>query len=229
MLKLKLTKDVIKMKSRYIKVLGERICKGWCKLTWLVICSLSCVTYANTATNWHLEKQKDHIYIYSQDKAGSDFLQIKVEVTLAANLADVVSVFGDGSECLKWQSRCLSSKVVKKVNENENLVYTSIDMPWPLTSRDFIFHSLFNVDAKTNVTTLALSPSTEVVIKSDLVRAKSNVLYTIEAIDKLSTKFTMLIHTDLGGDIPPSFVNSSIVGELYDDMVLLVSLVEASN
>jgi hypothetical protein len=194
-----------------------------------MMCLLSCTAYANTASDWHLEKQEEQISVYSREKADSDFLQIKVEVTLAANIADVVSVFGDGSECLQWQSRCLSSKVVEKVNENEHLVYTSIDMPWPLTSRDFIFHSLFNVDAKTNVTTLALSPSTEVVIKSDLVRAKSNVLYTIEAIDKLSTKFTMLIHTDLGGDIPPSFVNSSIVGELYGDMVLLVSLVEASN
>lgn len=212
------------------------MCNGWRKFSWLMMCLLSCTAYANTASDWHLEKQEEQISVYSREKADSEFLQIKVEVALAANIADVVSVFGDGSECLQWQSRCMSSKVLRRINENETLVYTSIDMPWPLTSRDFIFHSLFKVDAKTNVTTLTLSPYSEqdkelepeFDIKSDLVRAKSNVLYTIEAIDELSTKLTMLIHTDLGGDIPPSFVNSSLVDELYGDMVLLVTLVGAS-
>lgn len=202
------------MQSRYMnEILG---------LTWLLVSTFSSETYANS--EWRLEKQKDQISIYSQEKTGSEFSQIKVEVVLPVSPRALYAQFGDGSECLQWQQRCESSKIIKHINENEKLIYTIINMPWPLSDRDFIFHLSFNIDTKTKVITISLTPSSDVEVESDLVRAKSNAQYRIEPINGSSSKLTMLIHTELGGDILPSFVNSSIVDELYSDTVLLASL-----
>jgi len=206
---------MIQMQSRYMN--------GLFGLTWLLVCTFSRLTYANS--EWNLEKQENGISVYSQEKVGSEFLQIRIEVTLAANVGDVVSAFGDGSECLLWQKSCLSSKVVKTINENEKLIYTTIDMPWPLASRDFLFHSSDKIDPTTKIFTLALRPSSELEINPDFVRGKSNVLYQVEALDEVSSKLTMLIHTDIGGDVSPIFVNAKIVDELYGDILKLKSLV----
>lgn len=219
-----------------MKVLSERMCNGWLKFSWLMMCLLSCTAYANTASDWHLEKQEEQITVYSKEKADSEFLQIKVEALLSANIAAVISHFGDKSECWDWQERCLSLNVVKEINLNEKLVHTVIDMPWPLTSRDFLLHSSVNVDPTTKIVTLALRPYSEKELdngvdldtKSEFVRGKSDVVYTMEPISKSSTKLTILMHTELGGDIPPSFVNSRLADDLYGSTVFLRSLLNQS-
>lgn len=195
-------------------------------------------SFGRNVQNWHLEKQTKQLSIFSAKKIDSDFLQIKAEINFVSPSEKVLAQFGEGNECWQWQGRCASSKIVKQLNKNEKIVYTTINMPWPLTDRDFLFYSLFNFDVETQTTTLTLSPATNkqaenLVLQTDLVRAKSNIVYTVHPIPKTSTtaystKLTILMHTDLGGDISPSFVNQKLVDELHEDIIILIKLVERS-
>lgn len=190
----------------------------------LLLTTISVEVYSDVLANWQLEKQTKHTSIYTREKPNSEFLQVKAQVTLPANWTKVVAQFSDGNKCWGWQGRCSSVKIIKKINEDERLIHTVIDMPWPVSNRDFVFYTALTFNSATKVTNLTLTPAEDVDYPSDLVRAKSNIQYTMTPISADTTQLNILMHTEFGGDMPASFVNSKLVDELFSDIEDLTSL-----
>lgn len=190
----------------------------------LLLSTISIDVYSDVPADWQLEKQTKNISIYTREKPNSKFLQVKAEVTLSANSTKVVAQFSDDNKCWDWQGRCSSVNIIKNINENERLMYTVIDMPWPVSNRDFLFYTTLSFNSATKITNLTLTPAEDVDYPSDLVRAKSNIHYIITPMSEESTQLNILMHTEFGGDIPARFINSKLVDELFSDIEDLASL-----
>lgn len=194
---------------------------------------------ASANNPWTLSKSASNILIFTRELKDSPFLNVKAEVTFNHASVNVEAQFTAGHECWPWQGRCSSSKVLATMPQQTQIVYTTLDMPWPVSDRDFLFYSVLQKSPAKGMTKLTLRPvTTELTDDSQshylkptkkFVRASSNIEYTIVSLGPKKSKLTILMHTDLGGDISPSFVNTKLVDELYKDIKSLIKLVETTN
>ena len=183
-------------------------------------------SHAVSDYGWKLQHSTNTIKLYSRKVAGSEFIQTKAEVKITTHVSDLLAIFGDGSECLKWQERCYSSRIIQQISEQELYAYSVIDLPWPVSNRDFVFHSLVTVDPLTKTTKLTFSPAKNMYPKTKYIRATSNISYSLREFTTSSSVLTITMHTEFGGSISPRIINSILVDELQDDIDNLLSLLK---
>lgn len=182
---------------------------------------------ADLDPEWHLEIKKSDMSVFTRKLAHSSFLQVKAEVNLPVPIAKVIKQFGDGSQCWQWAKRCQKSELLEQKSPNEFITHTVLNFPWPVTDRDFVFHTKKEVNQSLNVITLTLSPAKIKHISKNYVRAYGNIQYQLQAIDVSNSKLIITMHTEFGGDMPPAFVNSRLANELADDIEQLKLLLKA--
>lgn len=231
-----------------------------------LIMSLVCFSYVidvNAATDkqsdWTLEYKNPHTAIYTRpynvDRARetvsaleiaptnkmpktSDFLEVKSEVKINAPLNAVLPYFQGENGCWQWQLKCKSSVILEKINDHRQVVYTVVNMPWPITDRDFVFdanvsehHDVSGQAAnKKLVISLAPYPNPELYNKekSKLVRATSNIVYELTASADNKTQLNIYMHTDFSGSISPKLINGRLVDSLRDDIDALLQLIDGN-
>lgn len=171
-----------------------------------------------TKTKWEKQKQTESYEIYSANKDGSEFLQIRAIVNVTADFESVAKEFGSSGKCWRWQSRCKRVKL----SDDFTKLYSLIDMPWPLTDRDFLFTISTDLDQQAGTFSLILQPDTETINQSKYVRGTSNINYLIEKIASDQTRVTIHMHTEFGGDVSSSLINGKLVSSLEEDIELLL-------
>lgn len=194
----------------------------------LLLLALLNPSYAVPDNAWQLHHSTSTIKLYSRKVAGSEFIQTKAEVNITRSVDDVMLMFGDGSACLEWQKRCYSSRVIKKISEQELYAYSIIDLPWPVLNRDFVFHSVLTEDPLTKTTTLTLSPADGLYPKTKYIRATANISYSFKEAGASSNILTIIMHTEFGGRISAKIINSILIDELEDDVHNLISLLKGN-
>ena len=100
------------------------------------------------------------------------------------------------------------------------MVYTVVNMPWPITDRDFIFdakvteHSAASAQGLIKRVVISLTPHSNPgqynKEKSKLVRATSNIVYELTASSDNKTQLNIYMHTDFSGSISPKLINCVI-------------------
>lgn len=173
---------------------------------------------------WQLAHQQKGMLIHTRAVPGSDYLQVKARVDIAAARSDIKTFFSNTGECWQWQSRCSSTQILETLSDTSQRVYTTIDMPWPLSDRELVFVTNIEVDDVNRSTKLTLFPSEYPKSSNKLVRARSTIEYEIRSINAAQSVLTVLMHTDFGGDISASFINPKLVDTLRADITKLIEL-----
>lgn len=176
--------------------------------------------------NWQLHQEKDGIAVYTRPVADSPFLQVKGTVALNSPAARVSELMGDGNGCAQWRTTCKSSTVLEQVSDAERYIYLVLDLPWPAADRDLVMHSKTVVDAASQTATVELVSDSSKHPAQDYVRAESQGKFVIRAIGEDRVEFTYIMHTDLGGDLPPRAVNSRLAETTLDELIRLRKLAE---
>ncbi len=180
------------------------------------------------ASEWQQQIKHDAYSIFTRHFESSDYLQVKAEVKINAPVSSISPYFSASDRCWQWQLRCGSTKLLKSDSANKNTVYVVVDMPWPIDDRDFVFDTAYYESPADNSITLTISPS-EIEHKSDYVRAKSNVKYTLSPVTENKTLLSILMHTEFGGSTPALFINGMLHKELKNDLEALIELVSNEN
>jgi hypothetical protein len=187
--------------------------------------ALSCAA-VSTEAQWTLEKDQEHIQLYTRAVAGSPFLEVKAVTLINAPLRKVADAFGDGNGCSAWRALCKSSEVLSMVSDTERYVYLVLDLPWPLSDRDMVIHSTTQIDPASKTATVQLKPASSKLPAKDYVRAESSGEYTIKVISDEQVEFTYIMHTDLGGDLSPEVINPQVASSTFTDIAQLRLLAE---
>ena len=202
--------DVIRKTLSLIIVLSPAVCA---------------VAYA-TGTPWALEQDEGRIQIHTRDVAGSPFLEVKATALINAPIAHVAAVMGDGEGCSAWRAMCKSSELLGTTSDTERTVYMVLDLPWPISDRDMVIHSVVDIDLEAQTVTVEMQSASEKHQAQNYVRAITNGQYQIKALDEEQVVLTYIMHTDLGGDLSADLVNPRVTASTYEDIKRLQALAE---
>lgn len=193
----------------------------------LLMLSLAVSARAFTAqAQWTLAQDEGNIQIYTRPVADSPFLEVKAVVLLNAPIEKVAVAMGDGEGCGEWRAMCKSSKVLSTPSDTERYVYLVLDLPWPLSDRDMVIHSIAHIDIAARTVTVQLEDASSEQPETEHVRAISSGSYQIKAMGDGKAEFTYTLHTDLGGNLSPDMINPRVTASTYDDIKRLQALAE---
>jgi len=186
----------------------------------------SCAAGASDTAQWVLDKEGEQIALYTSEVEGSPFLAVKVTASIDAPIEKVLHVFGDGEGCSAWRAMCKSSQVIETVSEREHYIYMVLDLPWPISDRDLVVHSVVSSDTDSQFIRVDLNTSSDKHPITDDVRAESNGHYTLTATAKDVVEFVWVMHTDLKGKLSPGMINPQLTSATLKDVRSLIDLAE---
>jgi hypothetical protein len=162
---------------------------------------------------WKLAKQSDGIKVYTmKDPQGKAFDIFKGVCDVDAPWEVVLEVLKDLPSYTKWFPNCKESRLLKRDEKNNSVVYMVISPGWPVADRDVVFYTL-NYDSPEKVEhTISLNyikDSDGIVPRNkDYVRMLDiGGGYVLKRINKNKTTVAFTNRSDLGGNIPVSLVN----------------------
>lgn len=164
---------------------------------------------AQTGERWTLKSSSDSINIFTREIEGSKIKALKVECELEASLSQLVAVLLDVKGSEKWLYHTSSSYIVKQVSPSEFYYYSKVELPWPLSNRDFIAHLKVLQNASTKVVTID-APCVQDMVPVDpkTVRvSNSRGKWIISPAGANKIKVVYTLYTDPGGNIPAWLIN----------------------
>ena len=160
---------------------------------------------------WQLKKETDGIKVYTQSVANTDIKALKADFMMDGDMDRLASVLLDISGQKDWVYSTKSSKILKKVGEQELIYYSEKDMPWPVTNRDAVMR--IKIERPTEGTMLvSVSPVNGLVAeKNDIVRVQSSdVTWKVTQVNGSTMKVAYQASVDPGGSLPAWVTNMFI-------------------
>jgi hypothetical protein len=159
--------------------------------------------------DWILREEKEGISIYTRNFPDSKFKAIRVKCELTATLSQFVAVILDVNTGVQWVYSTKSSVLLKQVSPSELYYYSEVNIPWPLSNRDFIAHLKATQDPHTRVVTIdGPTVSDYLPVKKNIVRvARSEGKWIITPLAGRRIRVDYTLRTDPGGSIPAWMVN----------------------
>lgn len=163
----------------------------------------------NAQADWTLKRAKDGISIYTKTVSSSGLKGIRVKCSLPAKLSQMVALIMDVDAGEEWVYGTKSSVLLRKVSPSELYYYSEVDIPWPLSNRDFIAHLIVSQDPRTKVVTInGPTEATYLPVKKNIVRVNhSNGKWILTPTKNNSIQIDYTLEVDPGGTIPVWLVN----------------------
>jgi hypothetical protein len=157
---------------------------------------------------WRLKKVEDGISIYTAHTENSNFKLLKVEVTVEANINQLLAFLMDIEKQPEWVYSTKISNIVEVIAPNELIFYSEANLPWPCSNRDYIAHFVINQPKPGHVTIDSRTDPDKLPRKKGLVRVpKSIAHWDITSISNHEQKIVYTLHFDPGGVLPAWLVN----------------------
>ncbi|MGF7079354.1 START domain-containing protein [Mucilaginibacter sp. UYCu711] len=175
----------------------------------LLFCIFTNFALAQTTENWDLKENKDGVKIFTRDIENSKIKAIRVECQVQASLSQVVAALMDIRNSEEWLYHTAGNYMVKQVSPAELYYYSLIEMPWPVSNRDFIAHLKVTQDEATKAVTVdAPCLPNMVPVKPNIIRiANSKGKWVLYPVNKQEVKIIYTLHADPGGSIPAWLTN----------------------
>jgi len=166
-------------------------------------------SYSFSQANWTLKLDKDGIKIYTKNVENSSFKAIKTVCTISSSLSVLTAVLLDINSSVDWVYATKSCTLLKQISPSELFYYSEVNVPWPISNRDFIVRLKVTQDEKTKIVTVdgenrpAFLPE-----KKNIVRIKQCYSrWLIEPLHNGEVKVEYELQVDPGGSVPAWLIN----------------------
>ena len=95
---------------------------------------------------WEKKKDEDGVKVYTSKVPNSKFRAVRAEVLVKGSVSALVALVLDNSACPKWADLCKESKLIEKISDTENYIYSYNDIPFPVSDRDALTHVVWTHD-----------------------------------------------------------------------------------
>ena len=169
----------------------------------------TCYAQAQIGTNWVLKENSNGIKIFTGDVETSKVKAIRVQCEVDATLSQVVAMLMDIKGSEEWLYHTSSNYIVKQVSPSDLYYYSLVNMPWPVSNRDFIAHLMVSQNPQTKVVTIDAPCNVDMVpAKPGIVRiANSKGKWLLTPTGSNGVKIDYTLHADPGGLIPAWLTN----------------------
>ncbi|MFT5575901.1 MAG: hypothetical protein ACI89D_001421 [Bermanella sp.] len=208
-------------------------------LSCLVLCVASVTAFAEAAiADWKLERDKDNVKVFTRDVEGSSIKAFRGETTIDAELNRALALMDDTAACVEWMHTCKSPVLIGRLNPLERYSYMVNDLPWPVTDRALLLRATISQNMLDRVVTVDLvSVAPEALSEQDKARLpsekgvvlieKAKGFFRFTPIDDQHTHVEYQMHTEPGGSLSASLVNSMLVDTPYYTLKSIQSVVLA--
>jgi len=173
------------------------------RMVFVFLCS-AVPFFAEAQANWVLKKDKDAIKVYTRDTKNSSFKSVKVTCTIPGTLSQLTALLLDVSAHERWVYNTKSSHLVKQVNQNKQIYYSEIDLPWPLANREIVVVMSIVQDPVSRVLQVNIdNAENKIPVKSGTVRVPaSSVTWKVTPLLNNLLSIEYYGKADPGGSVP---------------------------
>ena len=176
---------------------------------------------AGEAMVWTLRRDREGIQVYTRSVEGSPYDAVRA-VTVLENvrLAAMVALIEDAAACPEWADRCAESYVYKRLADNESLIYTLNDMPFPVKDRDVLARVIWNQDPATRLVTI-MSQATDgemAEIEGRLRLTEANSQWYFRPLPSGAVEVSNEAHINPGSALPGWVTNMLLVDTPFETL-----------
>ncbi len=160
---------------------------------------------------WHFAYETNGINIYRRVAEGSKFIEFKATGNLRGTMSEYVSEILDTDEHPNWAPRCLETRNIEKINDQELIIYAVYAGVWPASDRDYAARmSVASAPeipiVRVDIERVELSDTP--LVATDRVHIPHlKSCWIFEQISQNLTRVELRAHVDPGGWIPAWLVN----------------------
>jgi hypothetical protein len=177
--------------------------KRFCKIAFIFLCGTVPV-YTEAQVAWVLKKDKESIRIYTRDTENSSFKSVKVTCTIPGTLSQLTALLLDVNAHKRWVYNTKTSYLVKQINQNQQIYYSEIDLPWPLANREVVVFMNIVQDPVSKVLQVNIdNAENQIPVKSGTVRVPaSSVIWKVTPLEGKLLSIEYFGQVDPGGGVP---------------------------
>lgn len=162
-----------------------------------------------TADEWRHVLRSDGVDVFEREAQVLGERAFAGIVEVDAPIEQVLPVFIDPDEREHWLYRMAEQELIEK-DEEQGMAWSErywvrVDMPFPTTDRDYVFHTEYEIhpDQRRVTANLRTVEDPRMPEQDCCVRAQSITRYNVEAIaGEQRTRIQLVVETDLGGWLP---------------------------
>ncbi len=164
--------------------------------------------------NWTLKKNKSGIQVFIRNIPGSRFKEFKAIIEVEATMTSVLRLMEDIPSYPQWFPKLKESRLLKKINSTEMILYHWMKLPIPADDRDSVFKVTATRDARTKAVTLRLTSMWDYLPeRKGITRVKQITGNWAFVPDRTrgTVTITYQMHSNPGGNLTPWMANAAVV------------------
>ena len=159
--------------------------------------------------DWTLKTDKEGIKIYTKTPDNSPFKAVKTVCNIDASLSELTAVLMDIKNCADWVYATKTCTVLKQNSPSDLFYHSEVDIPWPVSNRDFIVRLVVTQDATTKaVTVIGENKPTYLPENKNVVRIQQSYSkWLITPMPNGQLQIEYVLQVDPGGSVPAWLIN----------------------
>ncbi|GAB3695938.1 START domain-containing protein [Spirosoma flavus] len=173
--------------------------------------------------DWHLEKDKDGIRIYSRNLIGNRLKELRAQSTFQGTLSSLVAMLSDVENYPRLMYKTKTTRLLRRVSEAEIYYYIETELPWPVENRDMNVRLTFSQDPGTRVLRIQINKvADEVPPQPHAVRVVDWLaVWEVQPLPNQELKIDYHCRLNPGGSLPPWLINLTAANGPYESFKLL--------
>lgn len=178
--------------------------------------------------NWELVNSEDGIEVYTRTTESSSVKEIRIVCLVKSSMETITNFMLNASLYSSWVFKCDSSRLTKKIDNNEFSYYITLDFPFPLDDRDLYVNSTNFIDPTTGIYyARSLKGEPESTQNDEYVHiSEFESSWKISPLGNGNLQIEYKVLSNPGGDIPTWLVNLAITKGPTETMKQLIKMVE---
>jgi ribosome-associated toxin RatA of RatAB toxin-antitoxin module len=199
------------------------------KVPVLILSIMLITSFTMAKSGWNYQATKKGVAIYTRNVKNSTLDEVKVVATLQAPMEVAGAVLADVDAYPQWMADCREARVLKKVDQIDNISYVVIPTPWPVKDRDVVLRSNTRADFTRDIVVSEfeaiesnLKPPVDTYVRIRQMRGR----WVFEKMAPGKTRTTFITWADPGGAIPQWVVNMKKTENPYRTMLGMKRMVK---
>ncbi len=184
------------------------------------------VSIGTSTSDWDLITEDASTKVYTRRSSTSNLKEIRIVTQFNSDIATLKEVLTDVDGYPSWVFKCMGSKKIATINDNEFHYYLMTDMPYPVSNRDLVVHTK-NWKKNNQYFSKSVAAPEFISKKQGMVRVpKFSSAWEVTPISDQTIQIEYEASTDPGGYLPGWVVNLGITKGPINTMQSLKQEVE---
>jgi len=180
------------------------------RLLCLLLCLICTSASARAADSWEPLGTTAGVAVQRKTMADSPLFAFRGEGTFEVPIGLLITVLKTPDLAVEWVDLMTAHKVVRPLTPDQNLIYESYGLPWPLSDRDYLMTETLRYDEARRAFTIDYASVEDASMppKADHVRARAfRTFWRLTMLDANRTQVEVEVFTDPMGALPAWMVN----------------------